>query len=64
MRQPRGASLFTALRRMLRAAPEIDIREQGSALLPNELPVFRRQYLKDMQIKVIGQLRNLAPSSL
>lgn len=49
---------------MLRAAPDIDIREQGSALLLNELPVFRRQYLKNMQVKVIGQLCNLAPSSL
>jgi len=48
-REPEARQFFAALRHLLRAAPESTIRVLESAMPPNEVPVFRRQYLKVIQ---------------
>ncbi|CAN0622858.1 conserved protein of unknown function [Burkholderia multivorans] len=49
--EPEARQFFAALRHMLRAAPETDIRVLVDALPPNGVPVFRLQYLKAMQAR-------------
>ncbi len=41
---------FAALRHMLQASSQVFLCVLESATLPNEIPVFRRQYLKAMQV--------------
>lgn len=48
-REPEARQFFAALRHLLQAAPESTIRVLESPMPPNEVPVFRRQYLKAMQ---------------
>jgi hypothetical protein len=48
---------FAALRHMLRAPSQVDLRMLGNATLPNEVPVFRRQYLKALQVNAQGKGR-------
>lgn len=41
---------FAALRHMLRAPSQVDLCVLGNATLPNEVPTFRREYLKALQV--------------
>jgi len=49
--EPEANASFAALRLMLRAAPDADIRVLGDATPPNGTPVFRLQYLKAIQAR-------------
>lgn len=41
---------FAALRHMLQAAPQVEMRVLESTTLPNGVPVFRMQYLVAMRV--------------
>lgn len=58
-REPEARQFFAALRHLLQGAPESTIRVLESAMPPNEVPVFRRQYLKAMQANAKDEARVL-----
>lgn len=46
---------FAALRHMLRASSQVDLRMLGSATLPNGVPTFRREYMKALQANAMEE---------
>jgi endonuclease V-like protein UPF0215 family len=57
VREPEARQFFAALRHLLQAAPESTVRVLESAMPPNEVPVFRRHYLKAMQANAKDEAR-------
>lgn len=45
-----AGQFFGALRHILQASSQVHLCVLESVTLPNEIPVFRRQYLKAMQV--------------